>query len=73
MVGMVVVMVVLKVVQNPFFGGFCTLLFLLWYCIVFRYRIIFVPGFYVGFYTRGVLWSVRGDDGEQHVWRVRLC
>ena len=29
-----------------------------------RYRIVFVPGSYVGFY---VLWSTRGDDGGQHV------
>ena len=41
---------------------------------VFGYRIVFVPGSYVGFYVwwsaRGVLWSTQGDDGRQHVAMV---
>jgi len=41
------------------------------YYAIFRYHIVFVPGIYEGFYVlwseRGFLWSVRGDDGRQHV------
>ena len=63
----VVQKVVQKVVRNLFFEGFRTILFCLWYDIGFRYHIVFVPGSYVGFYARGVLWSARGDDGGKHV------
>ena len=37
--------------------------FVLYYGI-FQYRIVFVPGFYIGFYARGVLWSTQGDKGD---------
>ena len=41
---------------------------------IFRYRIVFVPGFYVGFYVlwsaRGVLWSAQGNNGRRRVEMV---
>ena len=55
---LVVVVVVVWNCRFQFFVGFVR------YGIVFWYRIVFVPGFYVGFY---VWWSARGDNGGQHV------
>ena len=55
--------VVRKVVRNPFFGGFCTVL---WY---FSVPYCFCTGVLRRFY---VLWSARGDLGDDGRRRVTM-
>jgi len=56
---MMVMVMVVKEVGNPFFVGFCTVFF--YYSMFFGYHIVLVQSSYVDFY---VLWSSQSDGGQ---------